>query len=151
MTIRTDKPRRYFAKLLDVSDDEIDYSEIPQSTAADWEEAEVLLPLSREEFGAVWEFVRARRANDQERDRPAVPIRRSVTPDYIICLEDGKKLKMLGRHLRSSYNMTPDQYRAKWGLPPDYPMVAPKYAEQRSAVAKRIGLGRAIKRRTRSG
>lgn len=74
--------------------------------------------------------------------KPAVPVRKSVTPDYIVCLEDGKKLKMLKRHLRSTYNMTPDEYRAKWGLPPDYPMVAPKYAEQRSAFAKKIGLGR---------
>jgi len=74
--------------------------------------------------------------------RPAVPIRKSITPDYLICLEDGKKLKMLKRHLRSTYDMTPDQYRAKWGLPSDYPMVAPNYAEQRSAFAKKIGLGR---------
>lgn len=74
--------------------------------------------------------------------KPAVPVRKSVTPDYIVCLEDGKKLKMLKRHLRSTYNMTPDEYRAKWGLPPDYPMVAPNYAEQRSAFAKKIGLGR---------
>jgi predicted transcriptional regulator len=74
--------------------------------------------------------------------KPAVAIRKSVTPDYIVCLEDGKKLKMLKRHLRSTYNMTPDEYRAKWGLPPDYPMVAPNYAEQRSAFAKKIGLGR---------
>jgi predicted transcriptional regulator len=74
--------------------------------------------------------------------KPAVPIRKSVTPDYLVCLEDGKKLKMLKRHLRSTYNMTPDEYRAKWGLSSDYPMVAPNYAEQRSASAKRIGLGR---------
>src|SRR5436190_8451173 len=74
--------------------------------------------------------------------KPAVPIRKSVTPEFLICLEDGKKLKMLKRHLRSTYNMTPDEYRAKWGLPPDYPMVAPRYAEQRSEFAKKIGLGR---------
>lgn len=74
--------------------------------------------------------------------KPAVPIRKSITPDYLVCLEDGKKLKMLKRHLRSTYDMTPDAYRAKWGLPSDYPMVAPKYAEQRSAFAKKIGLGR---------
>jgi len=72
---------------------------------------------------------------------PAVPIRKSVTPDYIVCLEDGKKLKMLKRHLRTSYNMTPEDYRAKWGLPADYPMVAPNYAKRRSDFAKRIGLG----------
>jgi predicted transcriptional regulator len=76
-----------------------------------------------------------------ERPEPAVPIKRSVTPDYIICLEDGKQLKMLKRHLATSYNLTPDEYRARWGLPPDYPMVAPNYATQRSALAKQIGLG----------
>ena len=74
--------------------------------------------------------------------RPAVPIRKSITADYLICLEDGKRLKMLKRHLRSTYGMTPDEYRQKWGLAPDYPMVAPNYAEQRSAFAKQIGLGR---------
>ena len=74
--------------------------------------------------------------------KPAVPIRRSVTAEFLICLEDGKKLKMLKRHLRSTYNMTPDEYRAKWGLAPDYPMVAPNYAERRSEFAKKIGLGR---------
>ena len=74
--------------------------------------------------------------------KPAVSIRRSVTPDYIICLEDGKKLKMLKRHLRTTYNMTPEDYRAKWKLPADYPMVAPNYAAQRSQFAKKIGLGR---------
>jgi predicted transcriptional regulator len=74
--------------------------------------------------------------------RPAVSVRRSVHPEYIICLEDGKKLKMLKRHLRAAYNMTPEQYRAKWQLPPDYPMVAPNYAQQRSDFAKQIGLGR---------
>ena len=74
--------------------------------------------------------------------RPAVPIRKSVTSEFLICLEDGKKLKMLKRHLRSTYNMTPDEYRSKWGLAPDYPMVAPNYAERRSEFAKKIGLGR---------
>lgn len=77
-----------------------------------------------------------------EAPRPAVAVKRSVTPDYIVCLEDGKKLKMLKRHLRTTYNLTPDEYRAKWNLPPDYPMVAPNYAAQRSAFAKKIGLGR---------
>ena len=77
----------------------------------------------------------------QEEIRPVVAIRRSVTPDYIVCLEDGKKLKMLKRHLKTAYDMTPDEYRQKWGLPPDYPMVAPNYARQRSALAKKIGLG----------
>ncbi|WP_142846879.1 MucR family transcriptional regulator [Telmatospirillum sp. J64-1] len=79
-----------------------------------------------------------------EAPRPAVPVRKSVTPDYIVCLEDGKKLKMLKRHLRTTYNMTPDEYRAKWNLPPDYPMVAPNYAAQRSDFAKKIGLGRKV-------
>ena len=74
--------------------------------------------------------------------KPAVSIRRSVHPDHIVCLEDGKKLKMLKRHLRAAYGMSPDEYRAKWGLPADYPMVAPNYAQQRSAFAKEIGLGR---------
>ncbi len=74
--------------------------------------------------------------------KPAVPIRRSVQPDHIVCLDDGKKLKMLKRHLRTTYDMTPDEYRAKWGLAPDYPMVAPNYAAERSAMAKKIGLGR---------
>jgi predicted transcriptional regulator len=74
--------------------------------------------------------------------KPAVPIRKSITPDFLVCLEDGKKLKMLKRHLRSTYNLTPDEYRVKWGLAPDYPMVAPKYAQQRSEFAKKIGLGR---------
>ncbi len=77
-----------------------------------------------------------------EQREPAVPIKRSVFPDYIICLEDGKKLKMLKRHLQTAYNMTVDQYREKWGLPPNYPMVAPNYAEHRSSLAKKIGLGR---------
>ncbi len=78
----------------------------------------------------------------QTSQKPAVPIKRSVNPDYIVCLEDGKKLKMLKRYLRSNYNMTPEEYRAKWGLPAYYPMVAPNYAAQRSEFAKKIGLGR---------
>ncbi len=86
-----------------------------------------------------------------ERPQPAVPIRRSVTPDYIVCLEDGKKLKMLKRHLKTAYNMTPEQYRERWGLPPDYPMVAPNYAAQRSKLAKQIGLGTRSRRGRRGG
>lgn len=74
--------------------------------------------------------------------KAAIPINRSVTPDYLVCLEDGKRLKMLKRHLRAAYGLTPEEYRAKWGLPPDYPMVAPNYAAERSAFAKKIGLGR---------
>ena len=72
---------------------------------------------------------------------PAVSVKKSVTADYIVCLEDGKKLKMLKRHLRSTYNMTPDEYRHRWGLPADYPMVAPNYAKKRSTLARQIGLG----------
>ncbi len=76
-----------------------------------------------------------------ERPQPAVSVKRSVHPDYIICLEDGKKLKMLKRHLKTAYNMTPEEYRDRWQLQPDYPMVAPNYARQRSRLAKEIGLG----------
>ena len=81
--------------------------------------------------------------------KPAVPLKRSVTPDFIICLEDGKKFKSLKRHLRTQYNMTPEAYREKWGLPPDYPMVAPNYAAARSELAKQMGLGQQRRRRAR--
>ena len=77
--------------------------------------------------------------------RPAVPIKKSITPDYIICLEDGKKLKMMKRHLNTKYGLSPDEYRSKWGLSPDYPMVAPNYASRRRDLAKEIGLGRGKK------
>ncbi|ATE67557.1 MucR family transcriptional regulator [Rhizorhabdus dicambivorans] len=80
------------------------------------------------------------------KQEPAVSVRASIKPDYIVCLEDGKKLKMLKRHLMTHYQLTPEQYRAKWNLPADYPMVAPNYAEQRRSLAKKIGLG--TKRRT---
>ena len=83
----------------------------------------------------------------EERPKAAVPVGKSVQHDYIVCLEDGKKLKMLKRYLRSRYNMSPDEYRRRWGLPPDYPMVAPAYAARRSAFAKQIGLGRGVRRR----
>ena len=86
-----------------------------------------------------------------EAPKPAVAIKKSVTPDYIICLDDGKKFKSLKRHLRTQYNMTPEQYREKWGLPSDYPMVAPNYAKARSELAKEMGLGQQRrKRRTRA-
>jgi len=78
----------------------------------------------------------------QTAQKPAVNVKKSVTPEYIVCLEDGKKLKMLKRYLRSRYSMSPEEYRAKWGLATDYPMVAPNYAAQRSEFAKKIGLGR---------
>jgi predicted transcriptional regulator len=86
-------------------------------------------------------------AEPEVKQEPAVSIRASVKPDYVVCLEDGKKLKMLKRHLMTHYQMTPDQYRAKWNLPADYPMVAPNYAEQRRALAKKIGLGTKRRRR----
>lgn len=84
---------------------------------------------------------------EPERPTPAVPIKKSVTPDYVVCLEDGKKLKMLKRHLKTAYNMTPDEYRDRWGLGADYPMVAPNYAKQRSRLAKQIGLGTRARRK----
>jgi predicted transcriptional regulator len=84
-------------------------------------------------------------ANSEATQEPAVSIKKSVTPDYIVCLEDGKKFKSLKRHLRTRYGMTPEEYRAKWGLPHDYPMVAPNYAKERSNLAKRMGLGQARK------
>lgn len=84
-----------------------------------------------------------------ERPEPAVPIKKSVMPDYIVCLEDGRKLKMLKRHLKTAYDMTPDNYRERWGLPADYPMVAPNYAKQRSSLAKKIGLGTKPRKRSR--
>jgi predicted transcriptional regulator len=80
-------------------------------------------------------------APNGEKPTPAVPVRRSVTPDYLICLEDGRKLKMLKRHLKTAFGMTPEEYRERWGLPSNYPMVAPNYAKKRSKLAKEIGLG----------
>jgi predicted transcriptional regulator len=85
-------------------------------------------------------------AQPATRPQPAVSIKRSVQPDYIVCLEDGRKLKMLKRHLKTAYNMTPEAYRERWGLPADYPMVAPNYALQRSRLAKEIGLGTRARR-----
>ncbi len=82
---------------------------------------------------------------------PAVPIKKSVTPDYVICLEDGKKLKMLKRHLRNAFDMSPDEYRRRWGLPSGYPMVAPEYSARRSELAKKIGLGRKAGQKIRAG
>ena len=82
-----------------------------------------------------------------ERDKPAVPINKSVTNEYIVCLEDGKKLKMLKRYLRSKYDMSPEEYRKRWGLSADYPMVAPSYAARRSEFAKQIGLGKGVRRK----
>ena len=84
---------------------------------------------------------------EPERPVPAVPVKKSILPDHIVCLEDGKKLKMLKRHLKTAYNMTPEEYRERWELPPDYPMVAPNYAKQRSKLARQIGLGTRARRR----
>ena len=84
----------------------------------------------------------------KERPQPAISVKKSVSPDFIICLEDGKKLKMLKRHLKTAYNMTPEEYRERWNLPRDYPMVAPNYAKHRSSLAKKIGLGTKPKRDT---
>ncbi|MBO0733862.1 MAG: MucR family transcriptional regulator [Methylocapsa sp.] len=82
-----------------------------------------------------------------EAPKPAVPAKKSITKEYIVCLEDGRKFKSLKRHLRTQYNMSPDQYREKWGLPPDYPMVAPDYAKARSNLAKQMGLGQQRRRK----
>lgn len=93
-------------------------------------------------YGSLRKINVVTRNGGDEPPKAAVPVRKSITPDYIVCLEDGKKLKMLKRHLRTVYNLTPDEYRTKWGLPTDYPMVAPNYSKQRSSFAKKIGLGR---------
>jgi predicted transcriptional regulator len=92
--------------------------------------------------GTLGNLVGSSASDSMTSQKPAVPVKKSVMPDYIVCLEDGKRLKMLKRYLRSNYNMTPEDYRAKWGLPVDYPMVAPNYAAQRSEFAKKIGLGK---------
>ncbi|MBA4792796.1 MAG: MucR family transcriptional regulator [Phenylobacterium sp.] len=103
--------------------------------------------LIRSVFSAMTGLNRPQQPVPEERPKPAVPISRSVQDDYIVCLEDGKRLKMLKRYLRSRYDMSPDEYRRRWGLPPDYPMVAPAYAARRSDFAKQIGLGRGVRRR----
>ena len=98
-----------------------------------------LAPLIRTVYQALDEL--RTQGSPAERPEPAVPIKKSVTRDFIVCLEDGKKMKMLKRHLRTAYDMSPEQYRQRWALPADYPMVAPNYAEKRSKLAKSIGLG----------
>jgi predicted transcriptional regulator len=97
--------------------------------------------LIKQVHSALSEASAAANAPDAPAPEPAVPVNRSITPDHLICLEDGKKFRSLKRHLRTSYNMTPEEYREKWGLRPDYPMVAPNYAAERSRLAKKIGLG----------
>jgi len=102
--------------------------------------------LINEVYAALSNLVQAQ-SKPAERQEPAIPLKKSVTADYIVCLEDGKKLKMLKRHLRTAYGLTPEQYREKWGLPADYPMVAPNYAKKRSTLARQIGLGTGGRRR----
>ena len=102
-------------------------------------EAGEISSLIREVYSTLATVGTSEPAND--RPQPAISIRKSVQPDFIVCLEDGKKLKMLKRHLKTAYNMTPEEYRQRWGLPSDYPMVAPNYANQRRNLAKKIGLG----------
>jgi len=97
--------------------------------------------LINEVHAALQRISRGEDEAEPEQLRPAVPVKKSVTPDFIICLEDGKKFKSLKRHLRTQYNLTPEQYREKWALPADYPMVAPNYAAARSDLAKQMGLG----------
>jgi predicted transcriptional regulator len=109
-----------------VSNNEVPVAELPN--------------LIQQVFGALAQLGGAA-PTAQEKLNPAVTIKKSITPDYIICLEDGKKLKMLKRHIKTRYNLSPEEYREKWGLPLDYPMVAPNYASQRSELAKKIGLG----------
>lgn len=107
---------------------------------------EAVPDLLRTVHGALKSLTSAPPVTD-ERSKPAVPISKSVQHDYIVCLEDGKRLKMLKRYLRSRYDMSPDDYRRRWGLPPDYPMVAPAYAARRSDFARQIGLGLGVRRR----
>ncbi|MGB0749913.1 MAG: MucR family transcriptional regulator [Magnetospiraceae bacterium] len=103
--------------------------------------AEALSEVITTVYSSLSSVAQGQEEEKSEPQKPAVPIKKSITPDYLICLEDGKKLKMLKRHLRTNYEMTPEEYRAKWNLPSDYPMVAPNYAQQRSEFAKKIGLG----------
>ena len=107
------------------------------------------LPNLIQNVHAALNVIASNRSSQEAKPEPKVPVRSSVKPDFIVCLEDGKRLKMLKRHLMTHYQMTPDQYRQKWGLAADYPMVAPNYAEQRRALAKSIGLG--TKRRKTKG
>lgn len=102
---------------------------------------EDLPKLIQEVYGTL-SGIKSQSGKAAEELKPAVSVKKSIQPDFIVCLEDGKKLKMLKRHLKTHYDLTPDEYRAKWGLPADYPMVAPNYAEQRRHLAKEIGLGR---------
>lgn len=109
--------------------------------------AEAVPDIIRTVHQALEGLTRAAPPPIEERPKPAVPLSKSVQHDFIVCLEDGKRLKMLKRYLRSRYDMSPDDYRRRWGLPADYPMVAPAYAARRSDFAKQIGLGRGVRRR----
>lgn len=108
--------------------------------------ADAVPEIIRSVYGALEGLNRSPAPVVDEKPKPAVPVSRSIQHDYIVCLEDGKKLKMLKRYLRSRYDMSPEDYRRRWGLPPDYPMVAPAYAARRSDFAKQIGLGRGVRR-----
>jgi predicted transcriptional regulator len=122
-------------------------SEIVASYVANNSIAPDTLPdIIRSVHAAMSALGRGSGAEPEERPRPAVPVAKSVTRDYIVCLEDGRKLKMLKRYLRSRYDMSPDEYRRRWGLPADYPMVAPSYTTTRSEHAKRIGLGKGVRK-----
>lgn len=110
--------------------------------------ASALPDLIRTVHGSLSGLTGAPAATPREKQKPAVPVSRSVQRDYIVCLEDGAQLKMLKRYLRARFDLSPEEYRRKWGLPADYPMVAPAYAERRSDFAKRIGLGKGVRRRT---
>ena len=150
--LRITEQRRVIARVLSEAEDHPDVEEVHvRSSAIDpgisiatvyrtvrlFEEAGI---LERHDFGDGRSRYEAA-PEPAARQEPAVSVRASIKPDFIVCLEDGKKLKMLKRHLMTHYQMTPDQYRAKWNLPADYPMVAPNYAEQRRSLAKKIGLG----------
>ena len=131
-------------------DDKRDLVEMAAEIVAAYVSANQVQPqdlpaLIRTVYSALADVSGVQVASAELAQEPAVAVKKSVTPDYIICLEDGKKFKSLKRHLRTRYNMSPEEYRAKWGLPHDYPMVAPNYAKERSNLAKRMGLGQARK------
>ncbi len=110
-------------------------------------QANAISDVVRQVHGALIDLAKPEAAAPAVKPRPAVPVSRSIQPDYVVCLEDGAQLKMLKRYLRSRYDMSPEDYRRKWGLPADYPMVAPNYAARRSDFAKKIGLGRGVRRK----
>jgi predicted transcriptional regulator len=129
----TDKPSSNCIELTaDIVSAYVSHNAIPANEIA---------ALIREVHSALLHVANGAAETPGETMRPAISVRKSITPDYIVCLEDGLKFKSLKRHLRTQYNMTPEHYREKWGLPADYPMVAPKYAEARSRLAKQMGLG----------